>query len=182
MRRLLTLACLALTTVALAGGAGGPVAPRPVAPFGTPAATPRTLPANSLVKPGQTWVMNGVTADGEQVSDTYKLSSDAPKWDEGWDFDAEDMGMVSYDPANKNVFIGNITQYVVEEEPLHICLAVIEGQQVRGILFAGEMEEIDAELTKLSKGAPEGALNYDQLVQAVKKTGVNAGTCTFTRK
>ncbi|GAA5503102.1 hypothetical protein Dxin01_02851 [Deinococcus xinjiangensis] len=181
MRRMLTLACLALTTAALAGGAGGPVAPRPVAPFGTPAA-PRTLPATSLVKPAQTWVMNGVTAEGEQVSDTYKLDAAPPKWDDGWDFEAEDMGMVSYDPANKNVFIGNITQHVVEEKPLHICLAVIEGQQVRGLLFAGETEEINAELNKLAKGAPEGALSYAQLVQVVKKTGVNAGTCTFTRK
>lgn len=179
MRQILALSCLLFGTFALAGGAGN-AAPRPVAPFGSAAAA-RTLPANSLVKPGQTWVMSGMDASGKSVTQTYALSKDAPEWDDGWDFESE-IGMLSYDPEAGSMFAGNFTENMLEQKPMNICLATVEGQQVRGLLFTGELEDIEPEFDKLSEQMGEAAPTYDALVKAAKAANVKAGTCTLTRQ
>ena len=175
MKRHLVLAAL-LTLTPLAHAGSGNAAPRAVTPFGTP----KALPANALVRPGQTWVMTGTTADGERISRELKLSAQAPEWDDGWDFDA-DNGPFSWQPDNRTLLATDILTGMTDDTDIHMCLGMVEGAGARGVLLSGDLDILQSYITKLDAATGEPR-NADELLQAVRNAGVNAGTCTLTLK
>ncbi|GAA0506569.1 hypothetical protein [Deinococcus depolymerans] len=175
MKRHLVLAAL-LTLTPLAHAGSGNVAPRAVTPFGAP----KALPANALVRPSQTWILTGTTAGGERISRDLKLSAQAPEWDDGWDFDA-DNGPFSWNPEDRLMIAADVLTGMDEDSDIHLCLGMVEGGGARGVLFSGSLEEIQERVSQL-EGATGDPRTADELVQAVRKAGVNAGTCTLTLK
>ncbi|AKH17553.1 hypothetical protein [Deinococcus soli (ex Cha et al. 2016)] len=175
MKRHLVLAAL-LTLTPLAHAGSGNAAPRAVTPFGAP----KALPANALVRPGQTWVMSGTTAAGERITRDLKLSTQAPEWDDGWDFEA-DNGPFSWKPEDRMILAADVRTGMMNDSDIHLCLGMIEGSSVRGVLLSGTLEELDADMDKLDSATGEPRTT-DEIIQAVRKAGVNAGTCTLTLK
>ena len=175
MRRHFALAAM-LTLTPLAAAGSGNAAPRTVTPFGTP----KALPANAPVRPGQTWVMTGTTAGGERITRELKLSTQAPEWDDGWDFDVEN-GPFSWQPRNRTIFAPDVLTGLNDDGNIHMCMGMIEGASARGVLFSGDLDELKEVLARLDAvtGDPRTA---DEFVQIIRKAGVPAGTCTLTPK
>lgn len=170
---LLTAALIALTPASLAGGGNSVRPPNPPQPFGTP--------ANTLVKPGQTWIMTGTTADGEAVNTEFKLSNKAPTISDGdWDFDTPN-GPLTYNPAYKTLFARNVSPAALQGESVQICIAMTEGKQASGALLSGTMEEIGAQMKKLPSDAadPQNAADIQSML---KSFGISAGSCTLKIK
>lgn len=173
-RHLVLAALLSLTPLAAAGS--GNAAPRTVAPFGAP----KALPSNALVRPGQTWVMTGTTAGGDRISRELKLSAQAPEWDDGWDFEA-DKGLFSWNPENRLIIATDVLTGMTDDTDIHMCLGMVEGTGARGALLSGDLDTIQSYIPKLDAATGEPR-NADEFVQAVRKAGVAAGTCTLTLK
>lgn len=175
MKRHLVLAAL-LTLTPLAHAGSGNAAPRAVTPFGTP----KALPANALVRPGQTWVMTGTAAGGERISRDLKLSAQAPEWDNGWDFEA-DKGIFSWQPEDRMILAADMLTGMTDDTDIHLCLGMVEGSGARGVLLSGDLDGIQSYIEKIDPATAEPR-NADELVQAVRRAGVPAGTCTLTLK
>ncbi|GGR52449.1 hypothetical protein GCM10008959_12480 [Deinococcus seoulensis] len=175
MKRYIVLAAL-LTLTPLAHAGSGNAAPRAVAPFGAP----KALPANALVRPGQTWVMTGTTAGGERISRELKLGAQAPEWDDGWDFKA-DKGVFNWQSEDRTILAADMLTGMMDDSDIHMCLGMVEGAGARGVLLSGDLDTLQSYVTKLDAATAEPR-NADELVQAIRKAGVPAGTCTLTLK
>ncbi|WP_155298333.1 hypothetical protein [Deinococcus kurensis] len=175
MTRHLVLAAL-LTLTSLASAGSGNAAPRAVTPFGAP----KALPANALVRPDQTWVMTGITADGERITRELKLSTQAPEWDDGWHFDGEN-GPFIWHSAERTIMTADVLTGLAMDSDIQLGLALVEGSGARGVLVSGSLDEIKEQIDQLDSASGDPR-NADELGQAVRKAGVNAGTCTLTLK
>ncbi|PTA66816.1 hypothetical protein [Deinococcus arcticus] len=175
LRSLLAASLLFLPSVAVAGS-GQNAQPRAVAPFGAP----RVLAANSPVKPGQTWVLSGITASGQKVSRQIVLSKKAPTWDDGWDFDG-DVGPFSYNPEDGTIFAGDVMTGMMNDSDVLACFGFLKGMVGSGALLAGSLDEIDTELQKLDEDLPDPK-TAAEAVATMRGAGMKVGTCTLTLK
>lgn len=174
-RSFLSASLLVLSSMAFAGS-GQNAQPRAVTPFGTP----RALAANSLVKPGQTWILSGTTASGEKVNRQIVLSKKAPTWNDGWEFDG-DVGPFGYNPEDGTVFAGDVMTGLMNDGNVLVCLGFLSGQNAKGGLLSGTLDELEGELEKMDKILPDPE-SADEAIKVMQWAGMKVGTCTLTLK
>ena len=79
------------------------------------------------------------------------------------------------------ILAADVLTGMMDDSDIHLCLGMIQGSGARGVLLSGTLEELEVEMDKLDDATGEPRTT-DELVQAVRKAGVNAGTCTLTLK
>ena len=156
-----------LTLLPLAHAGSGNAAPRAVTPFG--------VPANALIRPGQTWVLSGTTVSGERLRRETTLGAYARPQGAGWDFGSP-LGIFSWQPKIRTVVVEDMT----DKNDIQLCFAIEEQRGARGILISGTDEQIDLLIGRINAAIMNPG-TPDQLIQDVRTAGVDAGTCTLTR-
>lgn len=203
---LLTAALLTLAPAAFAGGAGPRPAPRPTpapvapapkpvtpaAPKPAPAPAPKpavtqpaapaapVFPDDLLFQPGQSWLLEGTTAGGEDIEREMMIDEETPEWDDGWDF-TTDLGPLSYDVETGLVFVADMMTGLTDGTDMQVCIGYADEEEgvMDGVLLSGDMDGISEQLGQLddSEGFPE---TNDDLRAAFEDAGVDVGTCNLS--
>lgn len=191
---LLTAALLTLAPAAFAWGAGPRPAPRPapapapVAPAPKPVtpAAPKPAPAapafpdDLLFQPGQSWLLEGTAASGEDIEREMMIDEETPEWDDGWDF-TTDLGPLSYDAETGLVFVADMMTGLTDGTDMQVCIGYANEEEgvLNGVLLSGDMDSISEQLGQLddSEGFPE---TNEDLQAAFEDAGVEVGTCSLS--
>lgn len=153
-------------------------APKPAATQPAAPAAP-AFPDDLVFQPGQSWLLEGTTAGGEDLERELLIDEETPEWDDGWDF-TTDLGPLSYDPETGLVFVADMMTGLMEESDMQVCIGYADEEgYMEGVLLSGDMGSISEQLGQLddSEGFPE---TTEDLQAAFEDAGVEVGTCSLS--
>lgn len=175
------LLILASAPSALAGGVGAQRSAR---------SPTRSLPADSLFQPGQTWQVTGSDSAGRPVSYTLTLGRAAASFKDNWSF-AAGQGALSYRPVLGMALATNIDPalfFVAEKPydytvPVLLCLGLTDGDGMRGVLISAHSNaDLQAQNSLIPASAVQRPPNTpDELLNAARTWGLKSGSCTIKR-